>query len=126
MWTSSSSTSKARWYFPKHASVALVSAWHVKPHTGLRDYRLALQWTLFSGFQRDVSLTPLKRNRIGFKSAKDPLKPQPGTYRLKFAPIVRKLPGGWYSLVSRTFMFGPHCPKLGCTGEVRQTRFHLK
>jgi hypothetical protein len=106
--------------------VALLSAWHLKPHSGLRYYHLVLQWTLFSGYQRDVSLVPFRHNRIAFRSARDPIRLQPGTFRLKFAPMVRRLPKGWYSLISRSFVYGPHCPKSGCAGMVRQTRFHLK
>lgn len=126
VWPSLKANGKPQWYFKKHANVALLAAWSMGKLQHIGKYRLHLRWTVFGGYQQDVSLLPQKHKQVAKERAKDPAKLKAGTYRLKFAPLVKHLKKGWYSLAGRAMLTGPGCPKSGCTGTVRQTRFHLK
>jgi hypothetical protein len=74
----------------------------------------------------DVSLLPPNRNRIAVRVMKDPDAPSSGTFRLAKAPTLNHLPPGRYSLVGQAFLTGPRCPKVGCTGTIRQNRFAIR
>ena len=106
--------------------MSLISAWTLGAVPQLKRYHLTLRWTVFAGHQKDVSLAPLDRNRLKVVLANDPLAPAEGTYRLAKAPRLRHLSAGWYSVVGQAFLYGPHCSKSGCSGVIRQNRFHIK
>src|SRR5579884_935318 len=124
VWTSVRADGKPQKMFHKHSQVALISAWRLARRLGLHRSRLTLRWSVFSGFQKDVSLLPRPRNRVAVRRMKDPEPLKAGTFRLKFAPIVRHLPRGWYSVASWATVYGPRCRK-GCTGIARQNRFKI-
>jgi len=109
---------------PPGSAVYVLAAWRMPPRRDLRHEHLSLRWDVFRGYQRDVSLLPLPTHHLTRRWGNVPITLVSGTFRLVYAPSVSKLPRGWYSLAARAILAGPHCPKAGCSGQVRQTRFY--
>lgn len=126
VWTSAAAKGKAAKVFSQGASVYVIAAWHVPSIRHLNRYHLRIEWWVYRVYQRDVSLVPLSRWRIADFKAGDPSHLKPGTYRLVKVPRLKKARRGWYSVVARDLLFGPRCPRSGCTAEMRQNRFRVK
>jgi hypothetical protein len=91
----------------------------------LQKDRLVIRWDVYRGFQADVSLLPSVHRRVVQRHGDVPVRLIPGTFRLVFAPSVRGLTRGWYSVTAGGYLHGPGCPGGGCVGIVRQSRFYM-
>jgi hypothetical protein len=126
VWSSSSPTGKPQKTYRQGKVVSLIAAWRLAAIPKLKKYHLAVRWTVYAGFQKDVSLRPLTVDTIASFKLRDPSSPQAGVFRLVKAPRLKNLEPGWYSVVGQTNLYGPKCGKSGCTGQIRQNRIHIK
>jgi hypothetical protein len=112
--------------FGHNSVVHLLAAWHLSLRSDLLHDHLRIRWDVFHVYQRDLSLLPLPKYHTSRRRGIIPVALQAGTFRLVFTPTVAGLGGGWYSVVARALLFGPHCPGQGCSGQVRQNRFYMQ
>jgi hypothetical protein len=104
--------------------VYLIAAWRVLPRADLPRDRLQLRWAIYHPYHRRLRFIPPRRDLVAYRRVFVPGRLQVGTYRLRFAPTVRVRRRGWYEVLARAVLYGPHCPR-GCIGQARQTRFFM-
>ena len=126
VWTSLNAAGHPVRSFGHNSVVHLLAAWHLSPRSDLLHDHLRIRWDVFHVYQRDLSLLPLQKYHTSRRRGIIPVALQAGTFRLVFTPTVAGLRGGWYSVVARALLFGPHCPGQGCSGQVRQNRFYMQ